>query len=544
MDIGTIIQYVNIGFLVVIFGIGATQNVRTRRSSFGYYAVGAAIYAFHIASLLHPGLLLGGNLAYPVETLALLILLLGTMREGDRDVPPGMVAVVFVAFLVLNVALYAGYANGSLPRPLIVLVLAADALFVAIPCAVLPMRPTAGGHYLLQGYMFLFVAVALSIVRALGLAPVRVDAVQDLAYAFGFFSFVMHLNVSSVRGALSAWAGDHRPVLFDMTAELIDAFHKLEATSEGKDVFAPGVQLVAEAMRDRLEYTRVFFGVKSNGHGRMHFDDCFATTSLLTAGIDLPGQVVEEVMQTRRPALIEDTANDPRIADSSLEQIGIGSFVVLPVVARGEVSGLFLVGGRPDASRMKQRDLRLFEFLTNHLSLLFSSLAAHGELTAKTEMDPVTLQRSYSSFQMVLTESLRDADKNGRTFAVVFVDVDHFAIVNEKCGYERADDVLRDIGASIARHSGAEEVGRVGPDEFAFLIHDAGEAAVRTEIEKLLTLLREDMMRACDETKIDFSVAFSMYPFDFFEQSGIFGKMREMLAVGSGPGRIVRVQLS
>ena len=32
--------------------------------------------------------------------------------------------------------------------------------------------------------------------------------------------------------------------------------------------------------------------------------------------------------------------------------------------------------------------------------------------------------------------------------------------------------------------------------------------------------------------------------FDFMEQSGVFGKMREVLAVGSGAGRIVRVQCS
>jgi diguanylate cyclase (GGDEF)-like protein/PAS domain S-box-containing protein len=102
----------------------------------------------------------------------------------------------------------------------------------------------------------------------------------------------------------------------------------------------------------------------------------------------------------------------------------------------------------------------------------FAHAATHDQLTGLPNRALVLDQ---------LAAVLADADTSGRRAAVLFCDVDHFKEINDTLGHAAGDQLLTEIGHSLAaaaRHR--DVVGRFGGDEFvlvAYPIPSGAEAA-------------------------------------------------------------------
>ena len=83
-----------------------------------------------------------------------------------------------------------------------------------------------------------------------------------------------------------------------------------------------------------------------------------------------------------------------------------------------------------------------------------------------------------------------------RRFAVMFVDVDRFKLINESMGHHAGDAVLQEIGRRLLATLGdSDMIARVGGDEFAVLLSNAQtlEAAMRSA-RRMLQVLDEPMV--------------------------------------------------
>ncbi len=87
-----------------------------------------------------------------------------------------------------------------------------------------------------------------------------------------------------------------------------------------------------------------------------------------------------------------------------------------------------------------------------------SNFAMHDELTALAN------RRYLESF---LSYRFEEYQRFGRSFAVLFADVDNFSQVNNEYGHEVGDRVLKNISASLSRNIRRNDlVGRWGGEEF------------------------------------------------------------------------------
>jgi diguanylate cyclase (GGDEF)-like protein/PAS domain S-box-containing protein len=80
-----------------------------------------------------------------------------------------------------------------------------------------------------------------------------------------------------------------------------------------------------------------------------------------------------------------------------------------------------------------------------------------------------------------LTEALADAQVTGEPVAVVFLDLDHFKVVNDSLGHGAGDEVLRTVSSRLeATSRRGDVVARLGGDEFVVVARGTdGEAADR-----------------------------------------------------------------
>ena len=78
-------------------------------------------------------------------------------------------------------------------------------------------------------------------------------------------------------------------------------------------------------------------------------------------------------------------------------------------------------------------------------------------------------------------------DESSRFFALVFLDLDQFKLVNDTAGHSAGDELLRQVAASLSDHLPlGSELARVGGDEFAILVPDADPANAASLGEGLL----------------------------------------------------------
>ncbi len=97
----------------------------------------------------------------------------------------------------------------------------------------------------------------------------------------------------------------------------------------------------------------------------------------------------------------------------------------------------------------------------------------------------------------VLRGHLQQHHRLGRSFGVLFVDIDRFKSVNDRFGHETGDDALRVVASTLAATTrDQDQVVRWGGDEFLVLIADADSESLARIAERLRALVEQTRLVA------------------------------------------------
>ena len=98
---------------------------------------------------------------------------------------------------------------------------------------------------------------------------------------------------------------------------------------------------------------------------------------------------------------------------------------------------------------------------------------AASELAHERLHDPLTGLANRALFAARAEQAVVAAERRGRSVAVVFMDIDHYKLINDSLGHEVGDEVLREVARRLSRSvRGADTVSRFGGDEFVVLCDD------------------------------------------------------------------------
>jgi diguanylate cyclase (GGDEF)-like protein len=122
--------------------------------------------------------------------------------------------------------------------------------------------------------------------------------------------------------------------------------------------------------------------------------------------------------------------------------------------------------------------------------------AERATLARVSRIDPLTGCLNRRGFEERAEDAIRAAMARNRPVGVIALDLDGFKQVNDSGGHAAGDQVLREVGARLARAAGRGAlIGRLGGDEFALLLDGADEDAATAAAERLDAALT-DVTRA------------------------------------------------
>ena len=131
-------------------------------------------------------------------------------------------------------------------------------------------------------------------------------------------------------------------------------------------------------------------------------------------------------------------------------------------------------------------------------------------------LDSLTGLPNRNMFLGELDRAIARARRMGSSFAVSFIDLDRFKVINDTLGHDAGDELLRIMAARlVATLRASDMVGRLGGDEFVVLLEgDASLGALRAATDKLLRAISEPMTVQGCSFVVTGSIGVSVYPGD------------------------------
>lgn len=219
--------------------------------------------------------------------------------------------------------------------------------------------------------------------------------------------------------------------------------------------------------------------------------------------------LTEYVLRTGRPTLVDPEGFEQLQRAGEVKLQGEASYAEswlgVPLQCAGEIVGVLAVQSYRREYQYTRKDQELLTFVSHHISNALDRKratdalrAAYDELEQRViertrELDHVNERLRHENLHDALTElpnrtlfmerlaqtMSRHAGKEETTFAVLFLDLDRFKIINDSLGHLSGDDLLVQVGRRIRNCLRSDDtIARLGGDEFAVLlehVHTADE---------------------------------------------------------------------
>jgi diguanylate cyclase (GGDEF)-like protein len=229
-------------------------------------------------------------------------------------------------------------------------------------------------------------------------------------------------------------------------------------------------------------------------------------------------------IRSRQACIINDYLADPRgkAFHGRARRDGANSGAAFPLFVQGRVVGV-MVFVSLEKDTFTSEFAELLQRLVGNVSFALENFDRADEKTRADERieylashDSLTNLPNREMFNGMLRRTIDAAERYQRRFAVLFVDLDRFKVINDSLGHDAGDMLLVEIGGRLRRAlRSSDVVARLGGDEFVVILEEATE---RHEVERiageLLSVLCQPFQLSGHECHTTASIGIAMYPSD------------------------------
>jgi diguanylate cyclase (GGDEF)-like protein len=243
-------------------------------------------------------------------------------------------------------------------------------------------------------------------------------------------------------------------------------------------------------------------------------EGCDSVNALkLTDGMSLARWVIEK----GEPLVIADVDRDPRIDPRSKDGFFDGpcSVVCMPVRIGGKNLGLMQLVNSD--MQIYQRGEMLLQSLADYAAIAIENARAVQRIQELSITDDCTGLYNARHLFTVLAEEVPRSQRFGYEFSLLFLDLDHFKLVNDEHGHLIGSKLLGQFGRCLREQLRLVDAAfRYGGDEFVVLLPQTGKDAAVLVARRLMARFRKTAWLADQGIALSLSasVGIASYPHD------------------------------
>jgi diguanylate cyclase (GGDEF)-like protein len=224
------------------------------------------------------------------------------------------------------------------------------------------------------------------------------------------------------------------------------------------------------------------------------------------------------VAEWGEPLIVPDVASeigkkaafDPRL------DLEVRSAIVVPLRSRQRTLGVIQLLNLP-AESFSEYALSCLTVLSDFAAIAIENARAIKSVQELTITDECTGLYNLRHFDNVLPHEMARCERLPALLSLIFVDLDHFKLVNDQYGHQVGSQLLAAVGATIkSQVRSIDKTFRYGGDEFIVLLPDTGKLKAVEVANRLLSTLRKTSHAISPTIRLNIraSIGVSSYPED------------------------------
>lgn len=190
------------------------------------------------------------------------------------------------------------------------------------------------------------------------------------------------------------------------------------------------------------------------------------------------------------------------------ENFKLESYIGTTIRLGGDIYGTINFSSPSPVEPFCKDDYILMELLSDTASYLLYKKLSEEEMEALARVDELTGLPNRRATWERLNEQIEQSNRSGQSLSVLSVDIDHFKKINDNWGHAGGDLALvsfAGVAASLGRK--VDFCGRIGGEEFVFILPGANLAAANDFGNKLREKLAETPVEISPEKSIQLTVS-------------------------------------
>ncbi len=178
------------------------------------------------------------------------------------------------------------------------------------------------------------------------------------------------------------------------------------------------------------------------------------------------------VAEKGTPLLITDFSKEKQFQRSEFyPHTKVKSVLSVPIISKRKVIGVIQMVNRSDRKPFDEKDLDLLLKLVDQAALAIERSSLYQKMSDLATTDDLTHLYNFRFLDQTLDLEIKRCQRYGSCISLIFLDMDHFKLVNDQYGHLMGSQVLVEV-AQILRKTLREVdiIARYGGDEFVVVL--------------------------------------------------------------------------